>query len=150
MGDESEAARILGSVETVICHRVNTPEEIIMLAGTRLRMEYSSHYGPEGSSGEGSARVQHQYKIDPNKVRALAPGAAYVISRGRAMRTQGLRAPDIRGTLPEHARPDRPDSPDSEDSRHGPRTAWTGRQRRRMRNLAWRVSRSRETRRLGR
>jgi hypothetical protein len=83
-------------------------------------MEYSSHYGPEGSSGEGSARVQHQYKIDPNKVRALAPGAAYVISRGRAMRAQVLRAPDMHGPLPEPARPDgqlnSPDSPDCEDS----------------------------------
>jgi hypothetical protein len=120
MGDENEAARILGSVETVICHRVNTPEDIIMLAGTRLQMEYSSHYGPEGSSGEGSARVQHQYKIDPNKVRALAPGAAYIISRGCAMRAQVLQAPDLRGELPESIRPDSqlndPDSPGGEDS----------------------------------
>lgn len=119
MGDESEAARILGSVETVICHRVNTPEDIVKLAGTRLRMEYSMHYALEGSTGEGSARVQHQYKIDPNKVRALAPGAAYVISRGRAMRAQVLRAPDIRSPLPEPVRPDGqqngPDKPDGED-----------------------------------
>lgn len=122
MGDENEAARILGSVETVICHRVNTPEDIVMLAGTRLRMEYSSHYGPEGSSGEGSARVQHQYKIDPNKVRALAPGAAYVISRGRAMRTQVLQAPDIRGTLPAPARPDGPHRPDGEEDSRAPTT----------------------------
>jgi hypothetical protein len=106
MGDENEAARILGSVETVICHRVNTPEEIVMLAGTRLRMEYSTHYAPGGSTGEGSARVQHQYKVDPNKVRALPPGAAYIISRGRAMRTQVLRAPELRGPLPEPAGPD--------------------------------------------
>jgi Helicase HerA, central domain len=103
MGDENEAARILGSVETMICHRVNTPEEIVMLAGTRLRMEYSTHYAPGGSSGEGSARIQHQYKVDPNKVRGLAPGAAYIISRGRAMRTQVLRAPELRGPLPETA-----------------------------------------------
>ena len=100
MGEEAEAARILGSVETVICHRVNTPEEIVMLAGTRQRMEYSSHYTADGASGEGSARIQHQYKVDPNKVRALAPGVAYVISRGRAMRVQVLRAPEIRGDLP--------------------------------------------------
>jgi hypothetical protein len=86
-----------------------------MLAGTRLRMEYSSHYGPEGSSGEGSARSQHQYKVDPNKVRGLAPGAAYVISRGRAMRAQVLRAPDMHGMLPEPARPDSPDDPDGKD-----------------------------------
>jgi len=101
MGDEQEAARILGSVETVVCHRVNTPEEIIALAGTRKTMEYSTHYATEGATGEGSARIQHQFKIDPNKVRALPPGAAYVISRGRAMKIQVLRAPDLRGALPE-------------------------------------------------
>jgi Bacterial protein of unknown function (DUF853) len=107
MGDESEAARIMGSVETVVCHRVNTPEEIVRLAGTRLRMEYSTHYAREGSTGEGSARAQHQYKVDPNKVRSLDPGMAYVISRGRAMRAQVLRAPDIRGPLPEPVDPER-------------------------------------------
>jgi hypothetical protein len=56
MGDPVEAARITGSVETVICHRVNTPEEIIALAGTRRVIEYSSHYEMEGATGEGSAR----------------------------------------------------------------------------------------------
>jgi hypothetical protein len=100
MGDEREAARILGSVETVICHRVNTPEEIIFLAGTRKAMEYSSHYAQEGATGQGSARVQHQFKIEPNRVRALEPGVAYVISRGRAMKVAVLRAPDLRGALP--------------------------------------------------
>jgi hypothetical protein len=101
MGDESQAARILGSVETVICHRVNTPEEICALAGTRRTMEYSHHYAEQGATGEGSARIQHQFKVDPNKVRALPPGAAYIISRGRAMKAQILQAPDVRGSLPE-------------------------------------------------
>ncbi len=100
MGEESDAARILGSVETVVCHRVNTPEEIIALAGTRRAMEYSSHYTPAGASGEGSARIQHQFKVDPNKVRGLAPGSAYVISRGRAMKVAVLRAPEVRAELP--------------------------------------------------
>ena len=35
LGEPAQVARILGSVETVICHRVNTPEEVISLAGTR-------------------------------------------------------------------------------------------------------------------
>ena len=35
MGGEVETARILGSVETVIAHRVNTPDQIVALAGTR-------------------------------------------------------------------------------------------------------------------
>jgi hypothetical protein len=103
MGDETQAARILGSVETVICHRVNTPDEICSIAGTRRSMEYSTHYATEGATGEGSARIQHQFKVDPNKVRGLPPGAAYVISRGRAMRVQMLQAPAIAGVLPEPA-----------------------------------------------
>lgn len=101
MGDEQQAERILGSVETVVCHRVNTPERIIALAGTRQQPEYSMHYGPDGESGEGSARIQHQYKINPNKVRALSPGEAYLISRGRAMRAQILTAPHQTLPLPE-------------------------------------------------
>jgi len=100
MGDEQEAARILGSVETVICHRVNTPEEICALAGTRRAVEYSTHFATEGATGEGSARIQHQFKVDPNKVRGLAPGQAYVISRGRAMKIQVLRAPAVSRDLP--------------------------------------------------
>ena len=53
MGDPVEAARIIGSVETVICHRMNTPEEIIALAGTRRVIEYSSHYAIDGRPGKG-------------------------------------------------------------------------------------------------
>jgi hypothetical protein len=103
MGDPVEAARIIGSVETVICHRVNTPEEIIALAGTRRVIEYSSHYAIDGATGEGSARMQHQYKVDPNHVRSLAPGAAYIISRGKAMKTQIAQAPQLTTPLPEPA-----------------------------------------------
>ena len=100
MGEPEQAERILGSVETVICHRVNTPEQIIALAGTRKAMEYSSRYAEEGVTREGSARIQHQYKVDPDKVRALPPGAAYVISRGRAMRVSIFRAPQLTSPLP--------------------------------------------------
>jgi hypothetical protein len=40
-------------------------------------------------------------KVDPNKVSALPPGAAYVIGRGRAIKVQILQAPDIRGPVPD-------------------------------------------------
>jgi hypothetical protein len=100
MGEESEAARILASVETIVCHRVNTPEEIVFLAGTRRAIEYSTHYSQEGPTGHGSARVQHQLKVEPNRVRALPPGEAYVIRRGLAMKVGVLRAPNVRAELP--------------------------------------------------
>ncbi len=95
MDDAGEAARILGSAETVICHRVNTPGPVIELAGTRRRIEYSTHYAPGGPTGEGSARVQHQFKVDPNDVRSLAPGQAYVINRGHAMKVDIHPAPEV-------------------------------------------------------
>ena len=100
MGNEEQTERILGSVETVVCHRVNTPERIAALAGTRQRPEYSMHYDQEGANGEGSVRVQHQFKVEPNTVRSLKPGEAYLISRGSAMRAQILTAPHITRRLP--------------------------------------------------
>jgi hypothetical protein len=136
MGDATEAERILGSVESVICHRVNTPEAIIALAGTRQSIEYSTQFAAEGATGAGSARSQHQFKVDPNKVRALEPGMAFLISRGRAMKIQVPRAPTVRARLPEIASPasaqqapepvrptaggpDRPEDRPSEKNREG-------------------------------
>jgi hypothetical protein len=81
MGDPTQAQRIMGSVETVICHRVNTPEEIIALAGTRVVPELSRHIEAAGPSGAGSVRMQHQFKINPNEVRSLPPGIAWVINQ---------------------------------------------------------------------
>ena len=105
MGDATEAERIIGSVESVICHRVNTPEAIIALAGTRQGMEYSTQFAVEGATGAGSARSQHQFKVDPNKVRALEPGMAFLISRGRAMKIKIPRAPTVHAPLPEAVSP---------------------------------------------
>jgi hypothetical protein len=102
MGEPDEAERILGSVETVICHRVNTPESIIALAGTRQSMEYSTQYAYDGATGRGSARIQHQFKVDPNKVRSLDPGVVFILNRGRAMKAHILQAPaTLQGELPE-------------------------------------------------
>ncbi|HEY1777049.1 MAG TPA: DEAD/DEAH box helicase family protein [Solirubrobacteraceae bacterium] len=105
MGDEIETARILGSVETIVCHRVNTPEDIIALAGTVMRLDYSSQFEQAGATGAGSARLQHHYKIDPNEVRSLPVGEAYVIARGKAMRVRVNQAPQLSATLPEPLAP---------------------------------------------
>ncbi len=114
MGGDEEAARLLGSVETVIAHRVNTPEDVIALAGTRRSPELSMHFEQGGATGAGSARVQHQFKVDPNQVRSLKPGQAYVIARGQAMKLQVERAPDTRRPLPpvEHDAPPEPPKPE--------------------------------------
>jgi hypothetical protein len=139
MGGEEEAARILGSVETVVCHRVNTPEELVPLAGTRQMTEYSTRFSRQGSTGEGTAMRREQSKIDPNKVLGLAPGEAFVISRGRAMQARILQAPQASAPLPEllrdppseeaHREEQRPDdtkSPPPADTWEGDREEGTG------------------------
>jgi conjugal transfer pilus assembly protein TraD len=101
MGGEEETARILGSVETVIAHRVNTPDEIVALAGTRKVPELTTRLAEDGLTREQSVRMEHQLAIDPNKVRGLDPGMAYLISHGRAMKIQIPRAPALSIPLPE-------------------------------------------------
>jgi hypothetical protein len=61
-----------------------------------------------GATGSGKTEtvLRLAWTIDPNKVRGLEAGAAYIISRGRAMRAQVLQAPDLRGELPEPLGPD--------------------------------------------
>lgn len=100
MGDPIETERILGNVQTIICHRVNTPEDVVRLAGTRLVPEFSSHFDNQGATGEGSLRLQHQFLIDPNQLRSLPTGRAFVISHGRAAKAQILQAPMVAGSLP--------------------------------------------------
>jgi hypothetical protein len=101
MGGAEETARILGSVETVIAHRVNTPDEIVALAGTRKIPELTTRLAEDGLTRERSVRMEHQLTIDPNKVRALDPGTAYLISHGRAMKIQIPQTPALRAPLPE-------------------------------------------------
>ncbi len=105
MGGETETARILGSVETVIAHRVNTPDEIVALAGTRKVPELTTRLADDGLTRERSVHMEHQLTIDPNKVRSLDPGIAYLISHGRAMKIQIPRAPALSAPLPQPSDP---------------------------------------------
>ena len=124
MGREAEAERILGSVETVVCHRVNTPEEIAALAGTRQVTRYSTRYTREGSTGEGSMQRREEGKVDPNRVRSLPAGEAFVISHGQAMHALILRAPQLRGALPEPGGvPARPGGPEQKTASERPANA---------------------------
>jgi hypothetical protein len=95
MGGPEAAARILGSVGTVVVHRVPDPDELVRLAGTRLAVEASHQHEQGRATGLGSARLQHQHKVDPNEVRGLGPGQAFVITGGRAAKVQIARAPEV-------------------------------------------------------
>ncbi len=106
MGGAVEAARILGNVQTLVCQRMNTPDELVELAGTKLVQEYATRMTREGPTGEATMTPSREHKIDPNRVRGLAPGEAFLIGHGRAMRAQILRAPELRTPLPSPERPE--------------------------------------------
>lgn len=97
MGGPSQRERILGSVETVIAHAFNEPEEIAGLAGTKRVMELSQRYGEGLVEHEGFARQADRPTVDPDEIRSLQTGSAWVIRRGRAMKVAVRRAPEVGG-----------------------------------------------------
>jgi len=88
MGGDEAAARILNAAHTIILHAVPEPEPLIRAAGTKIEIEASVQHDAGRSLDIGSARAQHQYKVSPNDVRALQPGACFVIGSGKAQKIQ--------------------------------------------------------------
>jgi hypothetical protein len=105
MGSRSQRERILGSVETLIVHAVNEPEEIATLAGSRRTVELTHRYGDGVREREGFARPQERPKVDPDRVRKLPTGTAWVIRRGRAAKVAIQRAPQAEPVALPEAQP---------------------------------------------
>jgi hypothetical protein len=112
MGPRTQRDRILGSVETLIVHAINEPEEIAALAGTRRAVELTHRYEEGIREHEGFARAEERPKVHPDRVRELGTGTAWVIRRGRATKVAVARAPSAeRAALPEAESLDRPHEP---------------------------------------
>jgi len=107
MGGDEASARILNAAHTIILHAVPDPDPIIKAAGTRMATEWSLQHEHGRSTDLGSTRTQHQLRIDPNEVRALTEGMAFVIGNGRAQKVQvappprGIAAPPQVDVVPE-------------------------------------------------
>lgn len=87
MGDPETRARFK-AVRTTICHRVPNPQEIAELAGTRQGVESSIQFHDDAATGLGSAREQYQWALNPQEIRELEPGQAFVIRRGQKAKVQ--------------------------------------------------------------
>jgi hypothetical protein len=112
MGPRTQRDRILGSVETVIVHALNEPDELAALAGHKRVVELSHRYEEGIRRREGFARQWQRPKVDPDEIRALSTGTAWVIRRGRAAKVAIERAPaTAAAALPEPAPLDRPHEP---------------------------------------
>jgi hypothetical protein len=109
MGSPTQRDRILGSVETVILHALNQPDELAQLGGMRRVIELTHRYEDGVYARQGHARQERRLKVDPDEIRALASGIAWVIRRGRVGKVAVERAPSHVGRALPAAEPlDRP------------------------------------------
>jgi hypothetical protein len=88
MGSPEAAARLIGSAQTILLHRMATPEQFVQAGGTRRVPFETRQLEGDACTGLGSARVEHEYRVDPNQVRRLEPGQCFAIGSGRAVKLQ--------------------------------------------------------------
>ena len=109
MGEPAQRDRIFGSVETVIAHAVNEPERIAELAGARRTLELTHRFEEGVRVRDGLARPEDRPRVDPDRIRELATGTAWLIRRGRAAKVAVRRAPGVEpASLPAAQRIDAP------------------------------------------
>jgi hypothetical protein len=122
--DPAERDLLLNSASTLIAHRLADPDPIVTRAGTIRRAERSHQLDVGGATGMGSLRLQDAYRVDPNDLRSLATGVAYVVTGGRAAKVAVAvaRATTLAGSaLSRGGTP--PSSPPPETDRHAQPTA---------------------------
>jgi hypothetical protein len=90
--DPGERARLLGAATTLIAHRLADPEPVAARGGTVQRAERSHQLDHLGATGLGSLRIQETYRIDPNDLRNLPAGVAWITTAGRAAKVAVARA----------------------------------------------------------
>jgi hypothetical protein len=93
MGSPEAAARLIGSAQTILLHRMATPEQFVQAGGTRRVPFTTRQLEGDAFTGLGSTRVEHEYRVDPNDVRRLAVGQCFAIGSGLAMKIQIAPAP---------------------------------------------------------
>ncbi len=94
VGDGALREQTLGNVETVIAHRQNVPESaelIAAMAGTTLvwitTQQTDEGFLATGTSGRGTRRRGHEYRIHPSHIKQLPTGQAAVITPGSGQPT---------------------------------------------------------------
>lgn len=105
MGGDEAAARIIGSAQTILLHATAIPSQLVDVAGTRRVYEFAHQLDGDATTGLGSARLQHQYRVDLDEVRRLGVGQCFAISRGLAMKLQIVPAPS-QASLHQQPQPD--------------------------------------------
>jgi hypothetical protein len=94
LGDERQQWRLLHTIGGgLVLHQTPNPDPLVSLAGTIRAPEQAWQLDPWGPAGEARVHMEERPRVDPNKVRQLQPGEAFVIQAGRAVKLSVLQAP---------------------------------------------------------
>jgi hypothetical protein len=94
LGDERQQWRLLHTVGGgLILHQLADPDLLVGLAGTVRTPEQAWQLDPWGPAGQARIHMEERPRVDPNQVRQLQPGEAFLIHAGRAVKLSVLQAP---------------------------------------------------------
>jgi hypothetical protein len=94
LGDERQQWRLLHTIGGgLVLHQTPDPEPLVQLAGTIRVPEQAWQLDPWGPAGQARVQMTEQPRVDPNQVRQLHPGEAFLVHAGRAVKLSVLQAP---------------------------------------------------------
>jgi hypothetical protein len=94
LGDERQQWRLLHTVGGgLVVHQLPDPDALVQLAGTVRTPEQAWQLDPWGPAGQARLFMADRPRVDPNQVRQLQPGEAFVVQGGRAVKLSVLQAP---------------------------------------------------------
>jgi hypothetical protein len=94
LGDERQQWRLLHSIGGgLVLHQTPDPGRLVQLAGTVRTPEQAWQLDPWGPAGQARLHMTDRPRVDPNQVRQLHPGEAFLIQGGRAVKLSLLQAP---------------------------------------------------------
>jgi hypothetical protein len=93
LGDDHQAARLLGSSAALIVHRMPQPERLLAAAGTIWTPEQTWKLDQWGPDGHASVHMEQRPLVDPDAVRRAEVGEAWIIAAGRSLHLQVAETP---------------------------------------------------------
>lgn len=99
--DEPTKKLVLANTRTKILMATDFPEEVAELAGTIYRAESSMQHEDGETTGKGSVRVQHGFKIDMNEAAKLKPGEAFVLRQRHAIKVHIRQTGEVEQIAPQ-------------------------------------------------
>lgn len=94
LGDDADANRLLGSVNTVVLFSTAEPERLIRLAGSRRQVQRTAATVNDDGRTTTTSTLSWVDQVDANVVKALPVGHAFIMSGGRAQLAHILRPPE--------------------------------------------------------